>query len=102
MHVVLVLLSAGAVVLAATFGCGMGPQPKQPGDGSTFLVEPPTPPEMPAAPRRKPLVCNYVASTTDECFETIEEACAAMGCQKDECVTPYGSAPSGPLRLTCD
>jgi hypothetical protein len=99
-HISLVPLIA--IAWGAPFGCSSGPEPKQAKAGSSFVVEPPTPPEMPAAPRRPPLVCNYVASTSGECFETVEAACAAMGCPKDKCVTPYGSAPSGPLRLTCD
>ena len=59
-------------------------------------------PELPARPERPSLVCNYVASTSGQCFETVSEACKAMGCPEDECGTLYGSAPSGPLRLACN
>ncbi len=99
----LALLLAAAIVDSMTLGCAVSREPQQLGDAPALRIErPASGPELPARPERPSLVCNYVASTSGQCFETVSEACKAMGCPEDECGTLYGSAPSGPLRLACN
>jgi hypothetical protein len=57
---------------------------------------------MPERFRRPPLMCNYKVDSSDECFETFEEACAAIRCPLSDCGSPYGFGATTPHLVGCN
>lgn len=98
-------------VVSGALGCqSHSRRPGAPEEGLRIHKQSPGP-ELPKGPRRPYVVCNYRA-TSGQCFDTAEEACAAMGCSEDDCGTLYGvsgseteaysTPPGGPLPLACN
>src|SRR5690349_14308537 len=81
---------------------GPTPAPRSP-DGNLRMMERAAGPEMPAK-KRPPIGCYYKIQDSDECYETAEQACAALHCPSKQCGVPYGydfNPPGGPVVLSC-